>query len=334
MSPLRSLFATFTLVTGLGAVGVLSAHAGLTPYDAPSLSCVSSGQFEVTLKACAGASGAPAGITVQWEEKSIFDQYGWLSSDDPRLCALSLSGQPSLQHPGASRWELGPNECQEILIGDINFDETGVSGANCGLDPLKCGTDYVFRSFAHAGRGFGRSDWSADQVCSTQPCPSGGCNFTQGYWKTHGPVGCTTGNNTDQWPVNTLTLGSVSYTDVQLCSILNTPAGGNGMLSLAHQLIAAKLNLAGGSTCSDVLTAIVNADILIGNRVAPPVGAGSLSPGQTSGLIMTLDEFNNGVLAGCPAHCASSLRVPAIGVSRAAGDPVPSTWGSLKATYR
>src|SRR5215203_5464126 len=157
MHSLNRLFGVFAAIVCLGLVSS-SAHAGLTPFDPPSLSCVGGGQAEITIKACAGASGAPAGITVHWMEKSVYDQYGWLSSDDPNLCALSLSGQPSLQHPGASRWELGPNQCQEIIVGDINFDETGVSGHNCGLDPLKCGTEYVFRAFAHAGRGLGRSD--------------------------------------------------------------------------------------------------------------------------------------------------------------------------------
>src|SRR5215470_11513793 len=153
----------------LAALAAVSVPAfALTPYDAPTLSCVSSGQHEITLRVTAGASGAPAGVTIQWETKELFDQVGWV--DDERLCKLSLSGQPSLQHPGASRWDLGPGESEEVKIGDINFDETGVSGENCGVDPLDCGTDYVFRAFAHAGRGFGRSDWSDNLVCSTAAC--------------------------------------------------------------------------------------------------------------------------------------------------------------------
>src|SRR5436190_15364847 len=46
-----------------------------------------------------------------------------------------------------------------------------------------------------------------------------------GYWKTHGPVGCQTGNNTNVWPQsvqdNDLTLGGCTYTQDQLCSIFN-----------------------------------------------------------------------------------------------------------------
>jgi hypothetical protein len=331
MHALKSLLALSVATICLGLVSS-SAHAGLTPYDAPSLSCVSGGQAEITIKACAGASGAPAGITVHWMEKSLYDQYGWLSSDDPNLCALSLSGQPSLQHPGASRWELGPNQCQEIMIGDINFDETGVSGHNCGLDPLKCGTEYVFRAFAHAGRGFGRSDWSENVVCSTEPCPATSCTFTQGYWKTHGPGDCQAGNNSNEWPVSGLTIGSVAYTDAQLCSILGEPAQGNGLLTLAHQLIAAKLNVANGGGCTAVVSYIIAADALIGNRVVPPAGAGSLSAASTSALTVTLDQFNNGILSGCPLHCGNSVKLG--GAQSVESESANSTWGNVKSMYR
>ena len=314
----------------LVALAAVSVPAfALTPYDAPSLSCVSSTQNEITLRVTAGASGAPAGVTIQWESKELFDQVGWV--DDANLCKLSLSGQPSLQHPGASRWELGSGESEEIKIGDINFDETGVSGENCGLDPLACGTDYVFRVFAHAGRGFGRSDWSADVVCSTQPCPGQACTFTQGYWKNHGPVGCASGNNANAWAVTSLQLGTVSYSDLQLCSIFNEAANGNGLTALAHQLIAAKLNVASGASCAAANQAIAAADALIGNLVVSPVGSGFLSPSSTSGLTLTLDTFNSGGL--CPGVCGerpnSSLRLQV-----APPQTQAKTWGALKGYYR
>src|SRR5262245_44270594 len=43
------------------------------------------------------------------------------------------------------------------------------------------------------------------------------CVFTQGYWKNH----------PDAWPVETLTLGTVTYTKDQLLSIFHTPVAGN-----------------------------------------------------------------------------------------------------------
>jgi len=324
----------------LGALAVVNtpALAGLTPYDTPSISCVSAGENKITLKLCAGpVYGAPAGFTLQWTTLDHFNELGevWPSEADPLMCALSLSGQPSMKHPDASRWELWANECEEIDIGDINFDETGVSGNDCSMLPLECGTEYIFRAFAHAGRGYGRSAWSAYKVCPTANCPAEECTYTQGYWKTHGPGDCHQGNNENVWPVTSLFLGTVTYTDVQLCSIFNTAAGSgkkaNGLISLAHQVIAAKFNVGIGAGCAAAATAIAQADALIGNLVVPPVGIGFLNPSDTSALTKTLDDFNNGILAGCPAHCEGSMRT----AQPAGATPVrKSTWGNLKVLYR
>ncbi len=136
--------------------------------------------------------------------------------------------------------------------------------------------------------GFGAAD------CIDQPCGSGGCTLTQGYWKNHA----------EKWPVTSLSLGSVSYSQAQLLRILRQPVRGNGLVSLSHQLIAAKLNLANSAGCQSVNASIAAADALIGAKVVPPIGAGSLSTSVTSTLVGALDSFNNGRTPGCPGHCS------------------------------
>ena len=124
--------------------------------------------------------------------------------------------------------------------------------------------------------------------------PPAGCTFTQGYWKNH----------PDNWPVSSLTLGTVTYTKAQLIATLKTPVGGNGLISLSYQLIAAKLNQANGASVPpEVASAIAAADALIGGLVVPPVGSGFLSPSATDSLTNTLDTYNNGLAPGGPAHC-------------------------------
>lgn len=109
--------------------------------------------------------------------------------------------------------------------------------------------------------------------------------YTQGYWKNH----------PDDWPVESLNLGEATYTKDQLLSILKRPVRGNGLIALAHQLIAAKLNKAAGAYVpEEVGEAIGEADNLIGSLVIPPVGGGWLHPAQTSELIAILDDFNEG----------------------------------------
>jgi hypothetical protein len=101
--------------------------------------------------------------------------------------------------------------------------------------------------------------------------------------------------------VTSLTVGTVTYTDLELQAIFNTPAQGNGLISLAHQLIAAKLNIANGADGSAVAATIAAADALISGSVVPPVGAGSLPSSTTSSLTTTLDSYNNGLIG--PGHC-------------------------------
>lgn len=130
-------------------------------------------------------------------------------------------------------------------------------------------------------------------TCEPPPGPQG-CTLTQGYWKNHA----------EDWPVNNLTLGTVNYTKAQAISILRTPVRGNGLISLAYQLIAAKLNVANGASVPmSVATAIAAADALIGGQVIPPVGSASASTSSTSALSSVLDSYNNGNASGGPPHC-------------------------------
>jgi len=134
---------------------------------------------------------------------------------------------------------------------------------------------------------------------STPDCPPAGpvivgCTHTRGFWINH----------PEAWPVTTLTLGTGPYTQAQLLQILDQPTMGNGLVQLASQLIAAKLNVATKATTSaGTANDITSADILIGDLVVPPVGTGYLAPGQTSSLIASLDEYNNGNDEGSAPHC-------------------------------
>ena len=121
------------------------------------------------------------------------------------------------------------------------------------------------------------------------------CTYTQGYWKNH----------QEKWPVGGLALGTKYYYKSQLLSIFSQQVKGNGLLALAHQLIAAKLNLANGASAPNVVRiAIAQAESIIGCLVVPPIGYGTLSTSSTSTLVGILDAYNNGRSGGGPAHCA------------------------------
>jgi len=123
-------------------------------------------------------------------------------------------------------------------------------------------------------------------------CPHGG-----GYWK----------NNSSAWPVQSLMLGTVTYTKAQLITILNTPVGrGNNAdasLILADQLIPAKLSIAAGAVAPQaVLDSIASANALIGSNTIPMHARPNRQPGARMVAIANfLAGFNNGAITtGCP----------------------------------
>ena len=113
-------------------------------------------------------------------------------------------------------------------------------------------------------------------------------------------------------------LGTVLYDASELLAILQEPARGNGLIFLAHQLIATKLNLGAGADPSVIQAAIDQADNLIGALVVPPVGTARIHPRDASSLTETLDAFNNGKLG---VNC-DALAVEA------------SDWSGVKGLYR
>ena len=116
------------------------------------------------------------------------------------------------------------------------------------------------------------------------------CTYTQGYWKNH----------IEAWPVNALVLGTraTPYSKDDLMTIFKTPVKGNGLIALAHQLIAAKLNFAKGADGTAVNAAIADADKMIGNLV---VGVDYLPTSKTSKLTDLLASYNEGIIG--PGHC-------------------------------
>src|SRR5437867_8489941 len=120
--------------------------------------------------------------------------------------------------------------------------------------------------FAFGILGIGAPKASA-QIVATNTCPP----LTQGFWKNHATA----------WKVTSLTLGTRNYTQAHLLVILETPPRGDASLILAHQLIAAKLNIAViGTDPSKVAATIKDADTLLGVGPIPEGVRASSTIGQ------------------------------------------------------
>ena len=288
--------------------------------DTPTVSMVTQGFGKAVLDVTAGESGAPNGFTVWWMKQSDYIANGssMIYYPSPIQGVASFTGVPTL-----NTWDgtltsfiLAPNQTVKVEIGDL-FDETGVWTNMSG--ELEPGVSYMFCASANDVGGIydPASGFSANQNAWTL----GGqdCTYTQGYWKTHGLGDCHNGSNDNEWPVTSLMLGSVLYTDTELCAILNEPTAGNGLVSLCHQLIATKLNIANGSDDTVIAATIAAADAQIGALVCPPIGAGFIHPSLTSSKTQMLDDYNNGVIG--PGHCGPTSVDAA-------------SWGQVKGLYR
>lgn len=270
-----------------------------TELEPLAIGTASATQASINVRVTAGsATGAPAGFTLQWMSAAAFAANGnrWAASQ--QLCQASFSGNAN-----RSRYQLAPGQSVVVSVGEMLFDN-GAS-TNCG-QALSCTVqDYVFRAFAHATSTQQRSAFTAATSCSTLPCRAGAnCTYTQSYWRTHGPVPVS--NNQNQWPLTSLTLGTMVYTDLQALAILNTPADGNELLTLAHQLITSKLNLAKGADSNGITDYIVSADAQIGSQDILAASTATPVPGAhfeaMTTLTQPLSSYNEGATG--PGYCA------------------------------
>jgi hypothetical protein len=258
------------------------------------ISYETSASSNIAITVSAGQAGTPAGFSIQWMTLADYIALGnrWPVTSEvpnpeaPSFCRATF-GAPVT--PNCEGYNLLPWQSVTVTIGDDSLHDNCAVSSPCSGSPLLCNTAYVFRASAVASS----VDLRSNTITSaTLPCVGGtSCTYTQGYWRNH----------PDAWPVTRLTLGTVTYQAAELIAILDNPARGNGLITLAHQLIAAKLNIANGADPSAVQQAITDADNMIGGLVVPPIGNDYLQPGQTGNLTETLTEYNEGTIG--PGHC-------------------------------
>lgn len=143
----------------------------------------------------------------------------------------------------------------------------------------------------------GLASWSIDV---TIPC-NVGCTLTQGYWKTHSdrgpaPYDADWGNlGPMEEDTPFFSSGKTWY------QVFWTPPAGNAYYNLAHQYMAAKLNvLDGASAPATVTSALSSAQTLFSS-----VSGTTLTKAQRTQalqLASILDAYNNGLTG--PGHCS------------------------------
>lgn len=121
--------------------------------------------------------------------------------------------------------------------------------------------------------------------------PSNVGTGTPGYWKNH----------PEAWPVESITIGGVSYTKADAIAWMQS-GDGDKTLTMFRSLVSAKLNVLNGANSSCIDGTITMADTWMAEY--GPVGSNihASSPAWRIGepLYYKLDQYNNGYLCALP----------------------------------
>jgi len=145
----------------------------------------------------------------------------------------------------------------------------------------------------------------------------GGCVRSIGYWKNH----------PEAWPAGEISIGGVISSKEDAITILETPPKGDATYMLAHQLIAAKLNVAGGADGPAINEIIQEADAWL---VAHPLGSDPEDEVREEGIGFAegLESYNVGESGspGCQDEFADDVEddTPDAGNDESSGEDLPN----------
>lgn len=140
---------------------------------------------------------------------------------------------------------------------------------------------------------------------NTEEVNTGGCSLTQGYWKTHSIYGPASKPDA-VWNLLPGGLGpnTVFYSSgMTWITLFRTPPkGGNVYIQLAHQFMAARLNvLNGASTTTAVDAALLGATNFFSSGATPSTTLTNAQKTTLKGYASTLGSYNEGAIG--PGHC-------------------------------
>ena len=213
--------------------------------------------------------------------------------------------------------DTNPDGPQDVVIceddGDktieysIDFGPQGDVVTSCGEGDHPNTADFVTNDNQETGD----DDWTVHWVVDCQT----GCTLTQGYWKTHSDEGPAPFD--DGWD---LLPGGLAEATVFFGSgktwleAFRTPVAGKPYYQLAHQYMAAKLNILNGATPTPAVTAaILAAEALFTNALYDTAAEIDALKGknakdvraQFTSLAGTLGSFNEGSIG--PGHCDEQI---------------------------
>ncbi|MBI4445705.1 MAG: HYR domain-containing protein, partial [Acidobacteria bacterium] len=253
----------------------------------PNATGAASGIYTVT--ASVGCSSVKADISVLVKVKPRIGDTVWMDSDgdgtyEPAAGEIGIPGVLVSRTGGAATSTSGSGWYRfEVVSGTYTVT---VASANFGSGaPLRglhstTGGENLTRTVADA------DDMTYD--FGYQPVSAAGVG-TPGYWKNH----------PEAWPVQTITIGGVTYAKAQAISLITEKPSQDRTYNMFSQLVSAMLNVAIGNNSSCIESTILAANAwMVANPLGSNVpGGGANSPWRSGEpLHSLLDQYNNGKL--------------------------------------
>lgn len=202
-------------------------------------------------------------------------------------------------------FSLTPGQCREVWVGSnetVTIQEETLAGftqacARTLLDASTpaCNSGTLATSFVSGTVGAQAGERVV--FTNTEIVVADGCTYTQGYWKTHsihGPAGPAD----DGWdnvggPDTDFYLSGLTWLE-----LFNEPVKGRKYVSLAHQYMAAKLNVLNGTSSTPAVDAAITAAEAF-------FATAAITDTPPAGLAGTLGAYNEGATG--PGHCQDEI---------------------------
>lgn len=171
----------------------------------------------------------------------------------------------------------------------------------CAIGPYPCDTRETYTNTVSFVTSNTEQTGSAEcSVSVIVPDCGTGCTLTQGYWKTHSTKGPArpadpTWNSVGGPDASFYLSGKTWY------QVFWTPPAGNAYYNLAHQFMAARLNIYNGASTTDEVDACMAFAATFFSTYTPSAKLSKTLRAQVLACASTLDSYNNGGIG--PGHC-------------------------------
>ncbi len=207
-----------------------------------------------------------------------------------RMVIIDIDAGPKTHHAEENTYNFGNSLfLGEYTITNVPGDVTNVTISIYSPDPIVDGRD-------------GDSFFIGGVVVDVDKV---GCTLTQGYWKNHSTCKAKGPKRDDTW--SDIPGGEAEETvfflsEQDYCQVFDTnPGKGGKYYILAHQYIAAQLNLLAGANPTDVADAFNEATEFLKDHTQDTVEGNKDLEKKCVELGGILDDFNNGRIG--PGHC-------------------------------